>query len=207
MISNNLKDVLLQLEELPFYESEGQESVYNKDLLRLVKNIGRNQKLAEQIWVQNIRSAKHLAIRISEPQLMNENDLDRWVKDIADWGTCDAFCAHVVRGTPFAIDKAFEWADRENEFEKRAGFSTIAQLAWKKSDMPNEVFIDFLPLVEKHAVDDRYYVKKAVNWALRDIGKRNANLKKDAVQLAQKLQQSDNKVVKWIGTHRITELD
>ncbi len=173
-------------------------------LLKLAKQVGRNQALAKEMWQQSkILGARSLATRICEPKLMSASDLDMWLKDIHDWGTCDGFCAHVVRETPFAVDKVFEWVAREGEFERRAAFLTIAQLAWKKSDISDKVFASFLPLIEQYADDERYFVKKAVNWALRDIAKRNDVLKKKALKVIGKLQGSDNKTVRWVGTHRV----
>ncbi|MCP4354689.1 MAG: DNA alkylation repair protein [Proteobacteria bacterium] len=203
---SSIKNILNQLESLPRYEFHGTKHIYNKHIIKLAKEIGKNHTLAKELWLHDILGAKLLAIHIAEPQVMSSKELDQWLKKLNSWGNCDAFCAHLVRETPFALDKAFQWAEKTKEFERRAGFSMIAQLAWKKNNFKDEDFISFLPLIEKYSTDERYYVKKAVNWALRDIGKRNGNLRKHALVLALKLQKSDNKTTKWVGTHRIKEI-
>jgi len=201
------EDVIDLLKKLPRYEHNGKEHIYNKYIINLAKQIGQNHNLARRIWKLDILGAKGLSIYIADSKLVSSEELDRWVKHLNRWEDCDAFCAHFVRNTPFALEKAFKWAEHEKEFEKRAGFSMIAQLAWIKSKIKDEDFIRFLPIIEKHSVDDRYYVKKAVNWALRDIGKRNANLKKHVLKLSQKLQKSENKTSCWVGKYRIKEVE
>lgn len=202
-----LQKVLEELKKFPKYKSEGKTYIYNSALLELAKKIGKNNKLSNELWNSNKVGAKSLSIYIFDYLVATENDLELRLKDISTWGICDGFCNYIVTKTKFAVAKGFEWSGRKNEFEKRAGFSTIAQLAWrKKTKIEDKVFIDFLEVIKKESSDERFYVKKAINWALRDIGKRNKNLQKQALGLANDLQKSKNKTAQWIGKHRINEI-
>ncbi len=203
----DFQKVLKKLEALPKYESEGKEHIYNSELLKLSKKIGKNNILSNKLWDSSEIGTKRLSIYIFNYLIASQNDLELRLKNIFTWGICDAFCNHIVTKTKFAIEKGFEWSKRKSEFEKRAGFSTIAQLAWrKKSNIEDKIFIDFLKIIKKEAFDERFYVKKAINWALRDIGKRNKILQKHTLKLASELQQSENKTAQWIGKHRFHEI-
>ena len=183
-----------------------EDRVYISDLSRLERKYKKNHNLALDLWQSGNINARELAVRIADPHAATDELLEMWLKDIEDWGLCDAFTAHLVRQTTFAQDKVYEWPEREEPFQRRAGFSLIAQIAWMKNDVPDRFFLDFLPVIEKHACDDRYYVKKAVNWALRDIGKRNAVLRVHALALSERLQENENKTARWVGKHRIGEV-
>lgn len=197
----HLESVLKELEALP-----DRGDVYISDLKPLLKKIKKDHALACELWQTGNRAARHIAVRVADPKLSDENLLEDWVRDLEDWGLTDAFTGHLVKYTSFAVSKAFEWAIREPEFERRAGFATIAQMAWARNDFEDEVFLRFLSVIEKTATDDRFYVKKATNWALRDIGKRNIVLRKQAQALALKLQTMDNKTACWVGRHRSREI-
>jgi 3-methyladenine DNA glycosylase AlkD len=193
------------IEEINRLKRPGTEEVYISDINTLVKSIKKDHELAEALWETGDRTARHVAVRIADPLKTDEKLLEHWLGGLVSWGLTDGFATHLVRHTPFAVYKAREWAERNPEFERRAGFSVIAQLAWSKNDTPDHVFIDFLPLIEKTSGDNRFYVKKAVNWALRDIGKRNVNLCGHACKTALKLQASSDKTARWVGRHRIKE--
>ncbi|MEM7441804.1 MAG: DNA alkylation repair protein [Pseudomonadota bacterium] len=194
---------LTALARLP-RKADGKASI--TALNRLVREFGPDHALAVMLWETGDGAARQLAVRITEPEKVNAALLERWVRGLADWDLTDAFAAHTVRHTALAVEKAREWAGRSAEFERRAGFATMAQLAWVKSDVDDAVFIDFLPLIEDAATDERYYVKKAVNWALRDIGKRNPALAAHATRTARRLQASDDHTARWVGRHRMREV-
>ena len=194
------------LSELAQLRRKADGDVYTADLDVIAKRLKRDHELALALWNSGSLAAKLLATRIIDPEKVTEKLLDECLPDLDEWGLCDSFCAGVVRPTKWAVTKCHEWVAREPEFERRAAFSMMAQLAWQKNDHPDRVFIEFLPLIEAYADDNRLYVKKAVNWALRDIGKRNDVLRPYAQKTAKKLQSAGNKTAQWVGRHRMTEI-
>ncbi|MBS7619614.1 DNA alkylation repair protein, partial [Candidatus Bathyarchaeota archaeon] len=132
--------------------------------------------------------------------------MDLWIKDFDSWDVCDQCCMNLFSKTSMAWEKTIEWTKREKEFEKRAGFVLIACLAWYDEESPDEKFLVFLPVIKQGANDDRNYVKKAVNWALRNIGKRNLNLNKKAIETAKEIQKIDSRSAQWIASDAIREL-
>lgn len=172
------------LAELKKLRRKADGDVYDPDIKKIAARIGANHKLALTLWDTGDIAAQALAIHIVDHKKIDGKFVDKWVRGLSEWGICDSFTARLVRPKPFAIEKAHLWAERQPEFERRAGFSLMAQMAWQQNGRADRVFIDFLPLVEKHAGDDRLYVKKAVNWALRDIGKRNEKLRGHALAAA-----------------------
>ena len=198
-----MKKILAELKDL---RRKPDGDVYDPDIKRIAARLGADHALALKLWDADGTAAQALAICVADPGQFDAGLAERWVADIGEWGICDSFTARLVRPKPFAVKKAHQWAKREPEFERRAGFSLMAQMAWQKNDHADEVFIRFLPLVEKYAGDDRLYVRKAVNWALRDIGKRNARLKKHAREMAKRLSSSDSKTARWVGSHRMKEI-
>jgi 3-methyladenine DNA glycosylase AlkD len=198
-----MKQVLAELKNL---RRKPDGDVYDPDIKKIAARIGTDHKLAQALWNERETAAQALAIHIVDENRFNERLAERWVKGIGEWGICDSFTARLVRPKPFAADRAHVWARREPEFERRAGFSLIAQMAWQKNGYQDGIFVDFLPLIEQFAGDERLYVKKAVNWALRDIGKRNPNLRKHAKITADRLSRSSDKTIRWVGTHRMSEL-
>lgn len=175
-------------------------------LNRLVPAYANDHGLAVALWDSGDAAARQLAVRIADPARADDALLEHWVRDLADWDLTDAFTGHYVRRTGLAVAKAHDWAMRTAEFERRAGFATMAQLAWSKTAFDDDVFIAFLPLIEDAAADERLYVKKAVNWALRDIGKRNDALRAHAQRTALMLQASDDRTARWVGRHRMREV-
>jgi 3-methyladenine DNA glycosylase AlkD len=198
-----MKSLLAELKSL---RRKPDGDVYDPDIRKIAARLGTDHALALKLWAERKTAAQALAICLADARRFDEKLAEKWVKGIKEWGICDSFTARLVRPKPFAVAKAHEWAARMAEFERRAGFSLMAQIAWQKNGHPDRVFIDFLPLVEKYADDDRLYVKKAVNWALRDIGKRNSQLKKHALVTARRLAGSEDKIVRWVGSHRIREI-
>jgi len=140
------------------------------------------------------------------PEEVTEEQMERWVRDFDSWDLCDQCCMNLIRRTENAHDKATEWSSREEEFVKRAGFALMATLAVHDKKARDEDFLKFMPAIERQSTDGRNYVKKAVNWALRQIGKRNINLNQEAVRLAEVIKEIDSKPAKWIASDALREL-
>jgi len=132
--------------------------------------------------------------------------MNNWVKDFDSWDVCDQVCMNFFRYTKEAPKKCFEWSKNKSEFIKRAGFALMAALAFAKNDMPDVQFKKFLPIIKRESIDERNYVKKTVNWALRQIGKRNKNLNKEAIKVARQISKMESKAAKWIAGDAIREL-
>jgi len=170
------------------------------------KEIGKNHELALQLWKSGIRDARMLAASIDEPQKVTESQMDSWVKDFNSWDICDHCCGHLFDKTKYSYKKAFEWSNRKEEFVKRAGFAIMAWASVHDKKADDEKFVKFFPVVKRESTDDRNYVKKAVNWALRNIGKRNKNLNKKAIETARNIQKIDSKTARWIAADALREL-
>ena len=175
-------------------------------LRKMAKEIGVDHDLAQRLWASNIHEARILASMIDDPKLITEAQMDAWVNDFDSWDVCDQCCSNLLDKTKFAYGKAYEWSKREEEFVKRAGFTLIATLAVHDKKAPDDDFLNFLPIIKREATDDRNLVRKAVNWALRQIGKRSLNLNKMAIKAAREIQQIDSKSAKWIASDAIREL-
>ncbi len=179
-------------------------SVYT--LREIGREIGKDHEMALQLWASGIHEARLLACLIERPDMVTEEQLESWVKDFDSWDVCDVCCGHLFDRAAVAYQKAQEWSEREEEFVKRAGFALMAALSVHDKKASDEDFVKFLPLIKKHATDDRNYVKKAVNWALRNIGKRNWNLNKMAIKTAEEIKQLDSRSARWIANDAIREL-
>ena len=179
-------------------------SVYT--LREIGKEIGKDHEMALELWASGIHEARLLACLIDRPDMITEEQLESWAKDFDSWDVCDVCCGHLFDRTAVAYRKAQEWSEREEEFVKRAGFALMAALSVHDKKAEDQVFIEFLPLIKKHATDDRNYVKKAANWALRNIGKRNWNLNEMAIKTAEEIKQLDSKSARWIASDAIREL-
>ena len=177
------------------------------ELRKLAKEIGRNHDLALDLWKTGIAEARILAAMIDDPQKVTEGQMEDWVKDINSWDVCDQVCMNLFDKSPLAWKKIHDWSDREEEFVKRTAFSLIACVAWHDKKAGDEKFIELLPLIKREAIDERNFVKKAVNWALRHIGKRNKTLNKAALDTAREIRQLNSKAARWIATDAIRELE
>jgi 3-methyladenine DNA glycosylase AlkD len=176
------------------------------DLRRLAGEIGKDHRLAVQLWRTGVHDARILAALIDDPARVTPSQMERWAGDFDSWAVCDAACSCLFDKTVYAWAKAAEWTERPQEYVKRAGFVLMATLAVHDKKAPDERFEQFLPLVVKHATDDRNFVKKAVNWALRQIGKRNRRLNTLAIQTAERIRQIDSKAARWIASDVLREL-
>ena len=176
-------------------------------LRALAKQIGKDHALAQQLWQTKIHEARLLAGFIDDPKLVSVKQMDSWVKDFDSWDICDQVCSNLFDQTPFAHQKAVQWARRREEFVRRAGFVLMAALSVHDKQAPDSRFLKFFPLIEKYSTDERNFVRKAVNWALRQMGKRrNSQLKKPALALAAKLAKSELSSARWIGKDAYREL-
>jgi len=179
-------------------------SIYK--LRPIAKEIGKDHGLALQLWDLDIHDARLLAVFIEDPARVTEEQMDSWAADFDSWDVCDQACTSLFDVTPHAWKKVFEWAERDEEFVKRAAFSIIAGLAVHDKKASDEKFEKFQSIIKKHAVDERNYVKKAINWALRNIGKRSINLNEKAIQIAGEIQKINSKSARWIASDAIREL-
>lgn len=179
-------------------------SIYK--LRPLAKEIGKNHELSLKLWKSGIHDARLLAVFIEEPEKVTEKQMESWANDFDSWDVCDQACTSLFDLTPYAWKKAFEWSGRDEEFVKRGAFSLIAGLTVHDKKAEDSKFEDFFPLIKKESTDDRNYVKKAVNWALRNIGKRNFYLNKKAIEIAKEIQKINSKSAKWIANDAIREL-
>jgi 3-methyladenine DNA glycosylase AlkD len=175
-------------------------------LHRLAREIGHDHALAEELWQTGIHDAHHLAALVDEPGRVTEQQMERWARDFHSWDVVDTCCRYLFLYTPFAWKKAFEWSRREEEFVKRAAFSQMAYLAQHDRQAADARFIRFLPAIRREAVDERNFVRKAVNWALRQIGKRNLALNRRAIAAGKQISALDSRAARWIATDALREL-
>lgn len=174
-------------------------------LRRLARQIGRDHRLAGELWRTGIHEARLLAGFIDEPARVTESQMERWVRDLESWDVCDQVMSNLFDRTPFAHRKIAEWTARPEEFVKRAGFVLMAALAVHDKAAANDLFLEFLPIIEREASDPRNFVKKAVNWALRQIGKRNKALHKAAVACAKRILAQESAAARWIARDALRE--
>lgn len=175
-------------------------------LRALAKKIGTDHKLAMDLWKTGYHEARILCSMIADPAKVTPALMNLWVKDFNSWDVCDQCCNNLFQYTPYAYDKIYEWNDSASEFVKRASFVLMAVSAVHNKEWNDPVFVGFLPLIEKHSIDERNFVKKAVNWALRQIGKRNVNLNTLAIRFSEKLAENETKSAKWIASDALKEL-
>ena len=178
---------------------------------RIVRELGRRSParhaFALELWLTGSHEAQLLAPLVDMAQLVTGEQMEAWVADLDSWDTCDQLCNNLFCATPFAWEKALSWSEREQEFVKRAGFALMAVLAWHETDAPDERFLPMLAAIEREAADDRNFVKKAVNWALRHIGKRNVALNAAAVEVARRLAASGSQAARWVASDALRELE
>lgn len=172
----------------------------------LGKKIGINHELALKLWEEGYRETKILAGLIADIGQVDNKLADSWIKDFESWEDCDQTCMTLFWKLPTAFEKAIEWSARKKEFERRAGFALMAVLAWKDKNTSDTKFINFFPIIKQYSTDERNFVKKAVNWALRQIGKRNLALNQKAIKVAEEILKIENKTAKWIAQDALREL-
>ncbi len=179
-------------------------SIY--DLRPMAKMIGEDHVLAAGLWSTGIHEARLLAGFIDEPDKVTEKQMEAWAAEFDSWDVVDQVCSSLFDKTEFAYAKAVEWSAREEEFVKRAGFVLMAALSVHDKDASDRQFERFFPIIKRESKDERNFVKKAVNWALRQIGKRNSSLNKKAVRWAEEISKIDSKSARWIAADALREL-
>jgi len=176
------------------------------NLRRVAKEAGKDHALAQELWASGIHEAKILASMIDEPEAVTEEQMEVWVKGFDSWDVCDQVCMNLFDKVPLAWQKIADWSEREEEFVKRAAYALIACLAWHDKKAEDRKFVGLLPVIIKGATDERNFVKKAVNWALRHIGKRNMNLNRAAIEAAEEIRGIDSKAARWNAADALREL-
>ena len=175
-------------------------------LRALAKTLGRDHDLALSLWASGIHEARILAALVDVPSRVTVEQMEAWATDLDSWDVCDQLCSNLLDRTPHAYAKAAEWSGREQEFVKRAGFVLMAALATHDKKAGDQPFLDFLPLILREAGDRRNFVKKAVNWALRGIGKRSLRLNEAAVATAGEILATPDRTTRWIASDALREL-
>ena len=173
----------------------------------LAKRIGKNHALGLKLWSTGIQDAKILAGLISEPEKVTGAQMELWVRDFDNWDSCDGTCCHLFVFADGAWEKAFAWSEREHEFQKRGGFALAAYLAYRDESAPDSKYLKFLKVIEREAGDERNFVRKAVNWALRNIGKRSVRLNRAAIVTAKRLREKGSRAARWIAADALRELE
>ena len=176
------------------------------NIRKMSREAGANHELAQELWKSGVHEARILACMVDDPEMVTEKQLESWVLDFDSWDVCDQCCSNLFDKTEFAHEKAVELSRRKEEFVKRTGFVLMAALAVHDKGARDEEFLKFLPIIKREAGDERNFVKKAVNWALRQIGKRNQTLNKAAVKTANEILEIDSRSAKWIASDALREL-
>ena len=177
------------------------------DIRALAKEIGKDHRLALELWRTGVAEARILAGMVDDPAELAGPQMEDWVKDVDSWDVCDQLCMNLFEKSPLAWQKVRAWSLREEEFVRRAAFALLACLAWHDKQASDDRFIELLPVIARGATDERNFVKKAVNWALRNTGKRNLNLNRAAMRTANKIKQLDSRAARWIAADAIRELE
>lgn len=172
----------------------------------MARRLGENHGLALALWKSGIHEARILAAMVDDPGKVTEKQMDNWVEEFDSWDVCDQCCGSLFDKTSFAYDKALEWSKREEEFVKRAGYVLMAELAVHDKEAEDMKFLEFFEAMERGSTDSRNFVKKAVNWAVRQIGKRNLRLNMEAQKLAVRISRLDSSSAKWVASDALREL-
>ncbi len=170
------------------------------------KRIGKDHELSQALWASGWYEARLLAAFVGDPKRVTRRQMNAWAASFENWADCDTVCFHLFDRTPYAFEKARQWASSPREFVKRAAFALMASLTVHDKSATDDRFLDFLPLIETGARDERNFVKKAVNWALRSVGKRRPALNAAAVDVAERLAMSEEAACRWVGKNALREL-
>ena len=177
------------------------------DMRKLAKETGKDHKLALELWRTGIAEARMVASMVDDPAELTDEQMEEWVKGIDSWDVCDQVSMNLFEKNPLAWKKIMDWSERDEEFVKRAAFSLIACLAWHDKKAGDDRFVGLLPVILREATDERNFVKRAVNWALRNIGKRNVNLNRAAISTAKEMKRLDSRAARWIAADALRELE
>lgn len=187
-------------------ESANSHGIFMKDLKILAKKIGKNDALAVELFDTGVYEAKLLVPLLFNPKKLTSALMEKWMKSFDNWEICDSFCMSFFGENKLGVEKAFKWVEHKGEFQKRAGFVCMVSYSYKNREASNEEFHQFFPIMIKHANDDRTYVMKGINWALRQIGKRNVDLNHAAIEVAHAIRLLDTKPARWIAADALREL-
>lgn len=174
--------------------------------LRKLARGQRDHALAQALWETGIHEARILAALVDDPRLVTREQMDAWVSDFDSWDLCDQVCGSLFDYTPYAIVCALDWVEREEEYVRRAGFVMVAEMAVHRRDLPDEALMPFFEPITRLALDRRNFVRKAVNWALRGLGKRSPFLWEEALKTAEQLSLSPSSTARWVGMDALREL-
>ena len=188
-------------------KTEHRLGVQVPEMRRIAKETGKNHELAIELWKTGIAEARIVAAMVDEPAKTTEKQMDDWVQDIDSWDIGDQVCMNLFEKTIFAWTKIIDWSKREDEFVKRTAYGLLACLAWHDKTAEDARFVEFFPVIAHGALDERASVKKAVSWALRNIGKRNLFLNNESLKLAREIQKGSTKSAKWVASDVIRELE
>ena len=213
-----LKDVIAELEQVANPEkihfkrekygviANNSLGVMQKELKEIAKKIGKDDALAIELFDSGIYECRILTSKVYNYRNLTEKQMEEWVSTFENWEITDSFCMDFFARSELAYKKIFEWAKRDEEFVKRSAFAMIAAYSSKHKNLENKIFESFFPLIIEASTDERNFVKKAVNWALRSIGKRNEDLLNSALEVARQIKMIDSKSARWIANHAIREL-
>jgi len=176
------------------------------DMRRIAKETGKDHDLALRLWEIGIPEARIVAAMVDRPEELTERQMDEWVAGFNSWDVCDQVCMNLFRKSPLAWKKIIEWSEREEEYVKRAAYALIACLAWYDKEAGDQRFSGLFPVIKRGATDERNYVRKAVSWALRNIGKRNRKLNRAALEVAEDIGQMNTRAARWIASDVKKEL-
>jgi 3-methyladenine DNA glycosylase AlkD len=176
------------------------------EVREMAKELGKDHQLAQCLWRTGFHESRLLASLVDDPSLVTEEQVESWAMDFDNWAVCDGVCANLFQRTPFARSKCMEWSSRDEEFVKRASFALMAILAVHEKKEGDGLFESFLEIIERESIDQRVYVKKGVNWALRQIGKRNSSLNEKAIRIAERISMKDSRAARWIASDALREL-
>jgi 3-methyladenine DNA glycosylase AlkD len=176
------------------------------ELRRMARAIGTDHSLAQKLWASGSYEARTIAYSIADPTRLTSREMERWAAEFDNWAICDGCCQDLFRYSPFAYDKIDRWGHEKGEYVRRAAFALIAKLAVHDRAADDARFVGMLPLIEEAATDPRGYVQKGVNWALREIGKRNTKLNRAAIATALRIQKKGPRGSRWIASDAIREL-
>ena len=186
---------------------KGRLGVSVPDMRAIAKWIGKNHELALDLWETRVPEARIVASMVDDPRKLTEAQMEEWVASFDSWDLCDQVCMNLFEKSPLAWRKIVEWSKRDEEFVKRAAFALLACLAWHDKRAEDARFIELFPIIKSGAQDERNYVRKAVNWALRNIGKRNLNLNRASINLAREIKLIDSRAARWIASDAMRELE
>lgn len=176
------------------------------DMQKIAKRTGRDHALAAALWDAGVYETRMLAALVAAPDQVTASQMDRWCASFDNWAVCDTHCMHLFDRTPHAFAKVEQWSRSPEEFVRRAAFALLASLSLHDKRAANDSFFRLLPLVEAAATDERNFVKKAVNWALRAIGERNSELNTGALAVAERLSVSPSAAARWVGKDALRQL-